>query len=178
MYMAVGGYNSNFDIAEDVFLGRMIKAARSGAGTRRPIGYLGRSSEVMTSGRRAVGKLLSDGGAPAQQWDSGFGPDDLVRSRRLVLNPADLDDPENIRRLIPVIESFLNTTLKVYSSSLDRPSSMNSNGTLSYDTETIRQINRILWAIGVQPKWLPNGEFEIIRAERMIENLKRWQTEH
>ena len=177
IYLAVGGYRPDFDIVEDVYLGRMIKAVRSGSDTRKPIAYLGRSSEVNTSARRAVGKLLKDGGAPISQWDDGFGPNDLVRNANYNLNNANLYDPQVVERLGGLVERFINQTLKAYSSYL-YSISYTPGGISRYDSETVRQINRMLWALGVKSKWEPDGSIKIVDSSQMINYLKRWQTSH
>jgi hypothetical protein len=177
IYLAVGGYGpEDIDIGEDNHLGRMIRGARSGANARRPIGYLGRSSEVMTSARRAISTLLEQGGAPIEQWNFGFGPDDSLRNAQQDLNPYDFSDPENVGELVGQIQKILNSTLKVSMGGADTTSSSGRSRPVFLDSEKGRQINRMLWAIGVKVKWQPDGSFEIIDSKRMIQNLKRWQT--
>lgn len=179
IYMATGGYKTEADVGEDVVLGRMIKSVRAGANSRRPIAYLGRSSEINTNARRAISKLLKDGGAASQQWDEPFTSTDELRERVFDLAPMDLNDTDAVNAMISTIEKQLNTTFEMYNSNFIRGNGYKQGSALSfYDGETIRQINRMLWAIGVNVKWQPNGTFKITNSDRMIKNLKLWQGAH
>lgn len=181
-YTAVGGYNSlpDSEAGEDVQLGNMIKNMRSGAGTRRPIAWLGRSSEVTTSARRALDKLFKDGGAPVRQWDDTFGAYDALRTRDFDLTNFNFDDPAAVGRLVRGTEDMLNDTLNVYRRSLkDKESKPYRSGRLGeLSTETIRNLNMMLSVIGVKVRWQPNGKFNIADASRMLTNLQRWQSAH
>ncbi len=184
MYMSIGGYDGNANLAEDVELGRMIKSVRSGALTRRPIAWLGRSSEINTSARRAVAKLFKDGGAPASQWNDGFGSNDKLRTTDFNLKPFDFSDQSKWSETVSAIESGLNQTLQIYqpyiSTSTDDATALPyvsvSMGQLN--TETVRQINRMLWVLGVDVEWEPDGSIEITNSDRMRKGLKLWQSSH
>ncbi|MDL2363488.1 MAG: hypothetical protein QFB86_03870 [Patescibacteria group bacterium] len=181
IYTAVGGYRSSDGIAEDVQLGRMIKSVRAGADTRRPIAFLGRSSEVNTSARRAIDKLMKDGGAPAAQWDGDFGVNDALRDADFDLPEFDYSNPDAVERMVKATERMINQTLRIYGESLksDNSTPAYRSGRLTmYDNETIRQINRICFFIGIEPKWHPDGRLSVINAEKMVSGLKKWQSAH
>lgn len=181
IYTAVGGYKPGTALGEDVVLGRMIKSVRAGAGTRRPIAFLGRSSEVNTSARRAVDKLLRDGGALASQWDDEFGVNDELRNRDFDLRDFDLGDEAAVGEMVANTERMINQTLNIYSSSLQSQSSTPSyrQGRLTmYDNETVRQINRICFFLGLQVHWEPDGKIKIDDADKMVDGLKEWQAKH
>lgn len=181
-YTAVGGYNSLPDgqAGEDVVLGRMIKGMRSGANTRRPIAFLGRSSEVNTSARRALEKLFKDGGAPATQWDETFSAYDALRTRDFDLTNFNFDDQAAVDRLVQGTETMLNQTLDAYRDSLatEGAKSYHTGRLNLFNAETIRNINMMLSVIGVKARWQPNGTFIINDASRMLFNLRRWQAAH
>ncbi|HVX56134.1 MAG TPA: glycosyltransferase [Candidatus Saccharimonadales bacterium] len=180
IYSAVGGYNPSTPLGEDVVLGRMIKSVRSGAQTRRPITFLGRSSEVNTSARRALDKLLRDGGAPAAQWDQ-FGVNDELRDRDFDLRDFDFNDEEAVRRMITNTQAMLNQTLQIYSRALQSQNSAPTyrQGRLTlYDNETLRQIDRICFFLGLQVRWRADGTLRINDASKMIAGMRDWQASH
>ena len=166
-YTAVGGYKTTSSVGEDVELGRMIKGMRSGAKTRRPIAFLGRSSEVNTSARRALEKLFKDGGAPIEQWSFG-------------LKDFDFSDRGAVEEMVKSTEHMLNRTIRAYSQSLaSERSETYQYGTINvYDYETTRNLNRMMSVIGVKTRWNPDGTIKIVDASRMIANLQRWQVQH
>ena len=180
IYTAVGGYKTNTHIGEDVELGRMIRSARAGASTRRPISFLGRSSEINSSARRALQKLLKDGGAPALQWNDGFSAFDELRTRDFDLVDFEFGNPADEAELIKNTERMLNQTLNIYSESLaSETGDTYVQGRLNLmDGEAMRNINRFLSFIGVKVAWQPDGKFKITDASRMLFNLRRWQTAH
>lgn len=179
IYMAVGGYG-NIDKGEDVQLGRMIRGVRSGADSRRPIGFLGRSSEVTTSSRRALAKALKDGGAPIEQWEDAFTPFDDLRTRDFKLKDFNFDDSSGVRELVASTEKMINATLTIYKVefSAEESPSYRAGRMTSYDPESQRNLNRFMNVIGIVPQWQPDGTIKIVDAKRMLANLKRWQTEH
>ena len=180
MYAAVGGYQTNATFGEDVLLGRMIKGVRSGANTRRPIGFLGRSSTVNTSARRALETLFNSGGAPATQWDGEFGAEDSLRTRQFDLQDFDFSDPEKVEGMVQSAQRMFNQTLSVYRPSLvSSPRSSYRQGRLTmYDTEVIRQLNRMFSVIGADIEWQPDGSVKIVDSDRMVHNLQKWQAKH
>jgi len=181
MYAAVGGYKAGAPLAEDVMLGRMIKSVRAGAGGRRPIAFLGRSSEINTSARRALEKLFKDGGAPAMQWSDEFGTSDALRTRNFSLQRFDFNDQAAIEEMVRSTERMLNQTLSLYSGSLNsgNPQQDYRMGRLTmYDNETIRQINRICFFLGVKVDWQPDGSLKIVDADKMLSGLVDWQSRH
>ncbi|HCM52062.1 TPA: hypothetical protein DIS56_02940 [Candidatus Saccharibacteria bacterium] len=180
IYMAVGGY-SEIDKGEDVSLGRMIRGARSGSNTRRPIAFLGRSSEIVTSSRRALAKLLKDGGAPIMQWSDEFTAYDELRNRDFGLSNFNYDDPDAVSQMVNNTEDLLNQTLEVYKgefTSDTTPSSYRTGRITSYDSEVLRNLTRFLTVIGIVPEWQPDGSFKILDGSRMVANLRRWQGAH
>jgi hypothetical protein len=181
IYTAVGGYRQDAPLAEDVFLGRMIKSVRAGADTRRPIAFLGRSSEVNTSARRALDKLFKDGGAPAAQWDDEFGVNDELRNRDFELGEFNFDDPAAVERMVQSTERMLNQTLRLYSGSLkpnsEQPRYREGRLTL-YDNETIRQLNRICFFLGLGVNWEADGHLTITDAQKMIDGMRGWNAKH
>lgn len=180
IYTAIGGYRSDTPLGEDVILGRMIKSVRAGAG-RRPIAFLGRSSEVNTSARRALEKLFKDGGAPAAQWDEEFGVDDSLRTRDFDLAEFDYDDPAAVATMLQAAERMLNQTLEIYSSSLSADSSRPAyrQGRLTgFDAETVRRINSIGFHLGVTFTWQPDGSIKIADYKVLLNGLREWQAKH
>jgi len=179
IYTAVGGYQT-LDKGEDVMLGRMIRGARSGASTRRPIGFLGRSSEVTSSARRALANLLESGGAPITQWHGIFSPYDALRTTDFDLRDFDFDNVGAVADLIERTERMLNETLDVYKSDLsDSEVPLYRMGRITqYDPEALRNIERFLTVIGLTPRWQSDGSFRIVDATRMLANLRRWQARH
>lgn len=180
MYMAVGGYQSKTSLGEDVVLGRMIKSVRAGANSRRPIAFLGRSSEVNTSARRALEKLLKDGGAPARQWDDDFGPNDELRTKNYDLTDFDFNDEAAVTKLVASTEKMLNQTLRVYASGLTggNTKSYRQGRLTMFNGETLRQLNRMFFFIGVKVAWQPDGSIAITDAQAMLAGLRRWQARH
>lgn len=179
IYTAVGGYRADAPLGEDNELGRMIRSVRSGANSRRPISFLGRSSEVNTSARRAVSKLLKDGGAPALQWNEEFGANDTLRTTDFDLTDFDFTDLNKISPLIDSVEKIINQTLNIYEGFLADHDADYKMGRLSiYEPETLRNLNRILNVIGVKGKWMPDGTIRITDARRMLVNLQKWQSDH
>ncbi len=179
IYMATGGYRTNINIGEDVMLGRMIKSVRSGSNSRQPIAYLGRRSEINTNARRAISKLLKDGGAAASMWNEGFTATDSLRTQTFNLAPMNLNDKGVVEELINTIEKQLNTTFEMYGPSFQRSGTYKAGSALAYfDNETLRQINRMLWAIGINVKWSADGKFKITNSDRMIKNIRLWQGTH
>jgi hypothetical protein len=180
LYAAVGGYQQGTSMGEDVVLGRMIKSARAGGNGRRPIAFLGRSSEVNTSARRALDKLLKDGGAPAQQWDDEFSAYDSLRTKDFELKNFDFSDESSVRELVSSCQDMFNNTLVAYGRLLhtETTPSYRTGRLTMYDSETIRQLNRMFWIIGAKVAWQPDGTVRITDGSEMVENLKRWQTKH
>jgi hypothetical protein len=179
-YTAVGGYNTGSSLGEDVELGRMIKGMRSGAQTKTPIAFLGRSSEINTSARRALEKLFKDGGAPAEQWNDEFSAYDELRTKDFDLKDFDFDDRAARRRLTDDTQRMLNGTLRAYRRSLaTEGADPYAPGRIDvYDYETVRQLNRMFSVIGVKVRWQPDGTVVITDAKRMLDNLRRWQVKH
>ncbi|MBI2008825.1 glycosyltransferase [Candidatus Saccharibacteria bacterium] len=180
IYTAVGGYRSGTSLGEDVELGRMIKSVRAGAQTRRPIAFLGRSSEINTSARRALEKLFKDGGAPAAQWDEVFSAYDDLRTKDFNLRDLDFSDQAAVDRVVDNTETMLNQTLDMYRSSLttERATSYKHGRLNLLNSEVMRNLNRMLTIIGVKVNWHPDGKFTITDASRMVANLRRWQAAH
>lgn len=180
-YTAIGGYQPGTELGEDVVLGRMIKSVRAGASGRRPIAFMGRRSEVNTSARRALEKLFKDGGAPAAQWEEEFGANDELRDRDFDLQDFNFDDPAAVAAMVRSCERMLNQTLKMYSASLqdDNARPRYRNGRLTvFDNETIRQVNRMAFFLGVDIAWQPDGTMQITDAAKLIDGLKEWQSKH
>jgi hypothetical protein len=180
VYAAAGGYNTTAPLGEDVQLGRMIRGMRSG-GSRRPIAFLGRSSEVNTSGRRALEALLKHGGSPAAQWNLPFGPQDDLRNKDFNLKDFDFNDNEAVRQLILNTEHVMNDTLKLYVpyvSEATPQQSYKQDRLTSINPEVIRSINFMFGVIGAKVRWQANGSIKIVDATKMIVNLRRWQSEH
>jgi hypothetical protein len=179
VYAAAGGYRST-SLGEDTQLGAMIRGMRSGS-EQRPIMFLGRSTEVNTSGRRALENLLKHGGAPIKQWSLPFGPEDELRNKDFGLRDFNYDDPSAVQRLINSSEHIINDTLSPWvKSATEREYTSNYHTTRLnlLDPEMIRSINFMLGVIGVKVRWQPDGTIRITGSTRMIANLRRWQSEH
>ncbi len=181
MYAAIGGYPpiESETAGEDRELGLRINSIRAGATGRQPIVFLGRrGSEIVTSPRRAIETLLERGGAPATQWRQ-FGVNDELRSRDFDLRPFDFDNPAAVETMVRSCESLLNQTLKTYGVTPGSGQPTYHAGRLTgLDVETIRQINRIGFFLGLQFAWQPDGTLEITDAERMIKGMREWQATH
>jgi hypothetical protein len=180
IYTAVGGYRPDSSLGEDVLLGRMIRSVRAGAETRRPIGFLGRSSEVNTSARRALEKLFKDGGAPATQWNDGFGVNDELRTRTYDLPEFDYSDEAAVADMVSDAQRMINQTLNVYSASLEteRISPYHQGRLMRFDADTVRQLDRLFFFLGIVAKWQPDGTIEISDSKTMVNGLKKWQARH
>lgn len=179
IYSAVGGYSSINSAGEDVVLGKMIKSVRRGADSRTPIAFLGRNSEVNTSARRALNTLLRSGGSPASQWDT-FGVNDGLRTAEFDLPDFDYNDEQAVLETTKSVERMFNQTLDIYRSSLERDGQpAYRQGRLpAYDTEVVRNLNRIFWMLGTKVKWMPDGSVKIQDATVMLAGLKSWQEKH
>jgi ribosomal protein S18 len=166
-YAAIGGYDSESRLAEDVDLGRRIKAARTGARSHTPIAYGGaKVSRLYTSSRRAE-RAVRDGLSPVEQWNQGFSAfDDEVRKTRWedTGEPIDYDNPVVLSRLVTELETVINRTLAAASNWQDRESF----------TENVR---RSLGWLGI--KFEPAGEtgIRITDASRLIAGLEKYQKE-
>jgi hypothetical protein len=153
-----------------------------GAARHQPIGYLGKKSKVVTSGRRAIEHILEhDSGAPVNQWEGGVGASDELRVARRDLKPPDLSDKENQLRLIRTVQGMINETIDVYLSEEERTPAAPAPYTLSSSVGggsaamTHRSVNRMFAALGIRCRWLPSGHIEIVDGTRMITGLQERQ---
>lgn len=179
IYSAVGGYQANVDMGEDNVFGRSIRAARSGATSRKPIIFAGMSTSIQTSARRAIDVLLKDGSSPAGQWDD-FGPNDALRTNKYSMVPFDFDDPVAVNSMIERVGNVLNQTLRIYSDLIYKPTSHSYEiGRVSmYDNKTLRTLTRLLGGQGVEVRWNADGSFAITNSSRMVQKMRSFQATH
>jgi len=118
MYAAINGYSSDSTLAEDVDLGKAIKAARIGAKNKKAIDFAGaRVSRLFTSSRRAE-KAIKDGLSPVEQWDKGFSAfDDEVRKVdwQALSEGVNYKDKEKVKILVDQLENVINRTINAMS---------------------------------------------------------------
>lgn len=164
IYAAVNGYNSNIHLAEDVDLGRAIKAARQGAQNKRAIDFAGaRVSRLFTSSRRAE-KAIKDGLSPVEQWDKGFSAfDDEVRKIdwKAVSDNIDYDNPESVRVLIEKLEYVISRTMKA----------------MTWTSKDQVIFKRALGWLGIKYRMRRLNQVEITDAAGLIAGLKKYKTE-
>jgi len=164
IYAAVNGYSSDFDLAEDVDLGRAIKASRIGAKNKKAIDFAGaRVSRLFTSSRRAE-KAVKDGLSPIEQWNKGFSAfDDEVRKVdwALLSNGIDYDNKESVQMLVSQLENVINRTMKAMT-------------WVQADHEVFK---RSLGWLGVKYKLVGINQIKIIDATKLIDGLKQYATD-
>ncbi len=164
IYAAVNGYRASENLAEDVDLGRAIKAARIGSKTKMGIGFAGaKVSRLFTSSRRAE-KALKDGLAPVEQWSKGFSAfDDEVRKVdwEKIANNVDLDAPEGKRVFLEQLENVINRTVKAMSWA-------------GNDKKLFK--NSLSW-LGIKCNISKTNEVKIIDADKLIAGLKQYKTD-
>ncbi len=164
IYAAINGYNPASQMAEDVDLGRAIKAARMGARNKKAIRYAGtRVSRLFTSSRRAE-KAIKDGLAPIEQWNKGFSAfDDEVRKTNWgALNRAiDFSKPEEVGNLVENLEYVMNRTIQA----------------MTWGHEDLKVFKRALGWLGVTYTMNSDRTIKIIDASKLIEGIKTYQTE-
>lgn len=170
-FAAVGGYSTGLDIAEDVELGRALKAARSGAKKKKAIGFAGnKASRLETSARRAVYVYETYNDAPYHQWNYSFSADDdAVRKLSMDKEPPDLTDPAERDQLVQSTQRLVNRTL----SSMIRgnPSSATADGTPGAELRGF--VERSLTFCGLKFRWEDDGKsIEIIDADNMIAGIE------
>lgn len=163
MYAAVNGYSNNLDLAEDVDLGRAIKAARIGSKKKLAIGFAGaRVSRLFTSSRRAE-KAIKDGLSPVEQWNKGFSAfDDEVRKFdwEKLSKDIDFDKSEDTAQLIDGIEKIINRTMKA----------------MNWVKEDDKIFYRALGWMGIKFTVVGKKEIKISDAEGLIAGLKEYKT--
>lgn len=163
IYASVNGYSRDAGLAEDVDLGKAMKAARMGAKEKRAIDYAGaRVSRLFTSSRRAE-KAIKDGLSPVEQWEAGFSAfDDEVRKIdwESIAGDIDYEKPESIKVLVDNLEYVINRTIKhmVW---------------VENDPEVFR---RGLGWLGIKYEIAENSQVKILDASRLIKGLKEYKT--
>lgn len=161
MYAAVNGYSSDFDLAEDVDLGRAIKASRINAKNKRAIDFAGaRVSRLFTSSRRAE-KAIKDGLSPVEQWNKGFSAfDDEVRKVdwESLSKGVDYDNKESVQVLVDQLENVINRTMKAMT-------------WVQADHEVFK---RSLGWLGVKYKLVGVNQIKIVDASRLVKGLKQY----
>lgn len=161
MYAAVNGYSSDFDLAEDVDLGKAIKASRIGAKNKRAIDFAGaRVSRLFTSSRRAE-KALKDALSPVEQWNKGFSAfDDEIRKFdwESLSKGIDYDNKESVQVLVDQLENVINRTMKAMTWA-------------SADHEVFK---RSLGWLGVKYKLVGVNQIKIVDASRLVKGLKQY----
>ena len=163
-YAAIGGYSQEIKLAEDVDLGRVIKASRINAKNKTAIDYAGaRVSRLFTSSRRAE-KAIEDGLAPIEQWERGFSAfDDEVRKRdwESASENIDYDNPESVKKLTNDLEYIINRSLKAMT--------WTSNDSLVF--------RRALGWLGVKYESFGTNQIKITDATRLIQGLREYKGE-
>ena len=167
VYAAIGGYNGNSSIGEDIELGRKIKYAREGSSEHTmPIVFGGaRVSRLYTSSRRAE-KVLMEGMSPLEQWNQGFGAfDDKVRQTNWedFSQAPDYNNPEVVKDLVSKIEMIVNRTLSGYSGMDEK--------------EFKAYTRRSLGWLGIKYSFSGKYQIKITDSSKLIEGLKEYQTE-
>lgn len=164
IYAAVNGYTSDIHLAEDVDLGRAIKAARQGARNKRAIDFAGaRVSRLFTSSRRAE-KAIKDGLSPVEQWDKGFSAfDDEVRKIdwEAISSNIDYDNPQSVRVLIEKLEYVISRTMKA----------------MTWTSKDQVIFKRALGWLGIKYRMRRLNQVEITDATGLIAGLKKYQTD-
>lgn len=182
MYAAVGGYKAtnadgfDIDIAEDVELGRDMRAGRYRTGID-PVGFGGvKGSRIETSARRAIWTWQTHMDSPYNQWNYGFSADDdAVRDIKIdSLSPRDFADPVVRSKLTSDIERVINSTL----SGLGPSGSITSGSVAAgaeLDQATAQYLVRSLHLLGVDFEW--DGSFKAIKiknADAMLDGLAEY----
>lgn len=166
-YAAVGGYDLNSSIGEDVDLGRRIRAARANAKSHTPIAYAGaRVSRLYTSARRAE-HAVKEGTSPVEQWNNGFSAfDDEVRKTRWEDTGTlpDYDSPVFVAQLVTQLEIVINRTITAM-------------GGWQGNKEFDKNIRRSLSWLGLKFVQAGPNSLRITDASRLIEGLKNYQKE-
>jgi hypothetical protein len=164
MYASVNGYSSDFDLAEDVDLGRAIKASRIGAKNKKAINFAGaRVSRLFTSSRRAE-KAIKDGLSPVEQWNKGFSAfDDEVRKVdwESLSKGIDYNNKESVKVLVDQLENVINRTMKAMT-------------WVQADHEVFK---RSLGWLGIKYKLVGVNQIKIVDATKLIKGLKQYATD-
>lgn len=172
-YSAVGGYNPEAALGEDVALGHAFNAARQGASTKKAVGFAGNTaSRLETSGRRSVYVLENFNDAPINQWDYSFGADDdAVRAGGLSRPRPDFTKAADRRMIIENIENIVTRSLKVYGYNFKT----DANGRKHHAN---RFLERSLVFCGIDFEWTDDNKLRIINADRMFEGLIKFEQKH
>ncbi len=164
IYAAVNGYRASENLAEDVDLGRAIKAARIGSKSKLGIGFAGaKVSRLFTSSRRAE-KALKDGLSPVEQWSKGFSAfDDEVRKVdwEKIANNIDLDTPDGKQIFLEQLEAVINRTVKAMSWARN-------------DKKLFK--NSLSW-LGMKCTVSTTNEIKIVNADKLIVGLKQYRAD-
>lgn len=175
-YAAVGGFDEDAEIGEDVIMGSAIRLARRGALRHEPIKHAGIfKSRVMTSARRAVDSYINHGQAPALQWNGEFTADDELRVEpEPESEPFDYTDTEAVDGLVEQIEAFINQTNEVYFGE-DIDNGYVGVESSNRDRTTARQMTATaMKRLGVEFRW-ENGQVRITDSSQLVDKLKRFQ---
>jgi len=164
MYAAVNGYRDDAELAEDVDLGRAMKASRVGAKNKRAIDFAGaRVSRLFTSSRRAE-KAIKDGLSPVEQWNKGFSAfDDEVRKIdwESISSSIDYDNPESVKVLEEKLEYVINRTMKA----------------MTWANKDHQIFRRALWMLGIKYKLVGVNQIKIVDSTKLIKGLKEYKNE-
>ncbi len=164
IYAAVGGYDQKSPLAEDVDLGRKIKAARMGATRMKDVGVAGsQSSRLYTSARRAE-KAFTEGKAPIEQWETGFSAyDDEIRKGKWQINgEVNWDDPEELKKFKSDIEKVVNQTINLY---------------LGIGGRYGELAGKALKWLGIKYELGDKGQVKVTDITLLIDGLKKYQRE-
>ncbi|MFZ2253095.1 MAG: hypothetical protein WAW13_02870 [Minisyncoccia bacterium] len=164
MYAAVNGYSSDIGLAEDVDLGKAIKAARMGARRKHAVGYAGaKVSRLFTSSRRAE-KAIKDGLSPVEQWSNGFSAfDDEVRKMdwESTMSDIDFDSKEGTKIFVERVEYVINRTIKA----------------MHWVGNDQQIFTRALGWLGISFSFTEQNQIKIIDATKLINGLKQYKND-
>lgn len=164
MYAAVNGYTDHSELAEDVDLGRAIKASRMGSKNRIGIGFAGaRVSRIFTSARRAE-MAVKDGLSPVEQWEKGFSAfDDEVRKFdwEALVNNINYENSSDVNKLVERVEYIVNRSMRA----------------MTWVRGDKRVFERALGWLGITFEWDGDNQISITNADRLIQSLKKYKEE-
>lgn len=162
MYAAVNGYSSDSEIAEDVDLGKVIKASRIGSTEKTAVDFAGAQvSRLFTSSRRAE-KTLKEGLSPIEMWNKGFSAfDDEVRKIDWgsISSTIDYNKPESLKVLVNNIESVINRSMHA----------------MTWAHKDKEYFKRSLGWLGIKYTFTGANQIKIIDATKLIQRLKSYK---
>ena len=163
-YAAVGGYSEKIGLAEDVDLGKAIKAARIGAKNKKASVFAGaRVSRLYTSSRRAE-KAIKDGLSPVEQWNTWKGAfDNEVRKIdwAAMSEKIDYKNKKEVKVIVEQLENVINRTIKA----------------MKWAHGDQKVFKKSLGWLGIEFKFIDKHKIKITNASRLIKGLEQYQKE-